>query len=114
MPSEVITEAQSDQSLRCALYGYLVRASSNNCVQITQIDMLIQNFAWRTFDFFFKELMCLNKSIAIYYVFPVLTLYIFDMILQKYYQKSVVRFNISISLSWKCLIIRIIRNGGQM
>ena len=23
----------------------------NNCVQITQIDMLIRNFAWRTFDF---------------------------------------------------------------
>ena len=33
------------------MHGYLVRASDNNCVQITQIDMLIRNFAGRTFKF---------------------------------------------------------------
>ena len=73
--SKFITEAQSDQSLRCALYGYLVRASDNNCVQITQIDMPIRNFAWRTFNFLRNSCASINR-LQYNYVCLVLTHYI--------------------------------------
>ena len=101
----IITEAQSDQRLRCAVYGYLVRVSSDNCVLITQIDMLIRNFVWRTFDFFRNFKMCLNKSIAIYNVCPVLTLYIWYDPSKNIIRSPLSKFNISIGLKWKCLLV---------